>query len=171
MQTMREPGSSIDKFLEVGIGELVVSADPGAVLVANALGPCIVVLAYDPLRSIGGMLHFLLPSSAISRTDIEKRPALFADTGVPLLVERMTLGGMTRPELVVKVAGGATPQQRNPFALGRRNYFALRRALEQRGLSISSEAVGGNVSRTVRLCVGSGRMSLHTGDPSNERAL
>lgn len=171
MQTTREPGCSIDNFLEVGIGELVVSADPGAVLVASTLGPCVVVLAYDPLRRIGGMLHFLLPSSAISRADIENRPALFADTGVPLLVERIALRGIARPELVVKVAGGATPQKQNPFALGRRNYFALRCALARLGLSISSEAVGGNVSRTVRLFVGSGRMSLHTGDPSHERAL
>ena len=46
------------------------------------------------------------------------------------------------------------------FDIGRRNYQAMRKILWKAGILVHGEAVGGAVSRTVRLELGSGRFSL-----------
>lgn len=49
------------------------------------------------------------------------------------------------------------------FQIGKRNYLAARRILWKAGLLIRGEAVGGEVSRTTRLEVASGRMWIREG--------
>ena len=46
------------------------------------------------------------------------------------------------------------------FNIGKRNYLALRKVLWKAGVLVQAEDVGGNVPRTVRLEVGSGRFWL-----------
>ena len=46
------------------------------------------------------------------------------------------------------------------FNIGKRNYLALRKILWKAGVLLQGEEVGGNLSRTVRLEVGSGRFLL-----------
>jgi chemotaxis protein CheD len=161
-------GSVSNNTVSVGVGELVVSSDPSCVLIARALGSCIALLAYDPVQRAGGMLHYLLPSAAVSRPDIAQRPALFADTGIPLLLDKLAPDPKHRHNLVLRVAGGSSPHSTDAFGIGRRNYFAMRAILRRCGLNISSEAVGGTVSRTVRLVIGSGRMLLRSSDMARE---
>ena len=42
---------------QIGIGELVTSNDPEAVIVTYSLGSCIGLAIYDPVLRIGGMMH------------------------------------------------------------------------------------------------------------------
>lgn len=56
------------------------------------------------------------------------------------------------------------------FQIGKRNYLAARKILWKAGVLIAAEAVGGEVARTVRLEVGTGRMWLREGG-STEREL
>jgi chemotaxis protein CheD len=46
------------------------------------------------------------------------------------------------------------------FNIGKRNYLALKKIFWKAGVMIHAEEVGGNVSRTLRLEVGSGRLLL-----------
>ena len=46
------------------------------------------------------------------------------------------------------------------FDIGKRNYLALRKILWKIGILLAGEAVGGSLSRTVRLEIGSGRLWL-----------
>ena len=50
----------------VGIGEFAVSDRPDDLIVTHALGSCIAVCLWDVERRVGGLLHFLLPHSAIN---------------------------------------------------------------------------------------------------------
>jgi chemotaxis protein CheD len=75
--------------ITVGMGDLQVTTDPDSVLVTQALGSCIAVLVHDPVRQVGGMIHYMLPLSSITPEKGIERPAMFADTGVPLLFHRM----------------------------------------------------------------------------------
>jgi chemotaxis protein CheD len=146
----------------IGISDCQVSADPAATLVTYALGSCIAVMLYDPIRRAAGMLHFMLPESSLDRTKASANPFMFADTGIPTLLERF--GASDRKRLQVRLAGGAQvldPQ--NVFAIGRRNYLAARKELWKFGLFISGEAVGGELSRTVRLDVADGKSWLREG--------
>ena len=76
-------------LITVGMGDLQVSNDPAGVLVTYGLGSCIAVLVFDPVRRIAGMVHYMLPLASITPEKAKERPAMFGDTGVPLLFRRM----------------------------------------------------------------------------------
>ena len=148
-------------LLTVGMGDLQVSSDPDIVLVTYALGSCIGLVLHDPARRLGGMLHYMLPQSAISHDKAAKNPAMFGDTGIPKLFERMYALGAKKPDLVVKVAGGGRIlDAEGVLDIGSRNYTLLRKLFWKNGVIITAEDVGGSLSRTVRLHVGSGRVTI-----------
>jgi chemotaxis protein CheD len=150
--------------LVVGISDCKVSADSDSVLVTYALGSCIAVAIHDPVTKVAGMLHFMLPESAIDAAKAQQNPFMFADTGIPRLLEAVRAGGALPRRMVVRLAGGAQVLDgEGVFQIGKRNYLAARRILWKAGVLIAAEAVGGEVSRTTRLEVGSGRMWLREG--------
>lgn len=158
--------------ITVGMADLRVTADPDSMLVTYALGSCIAVLVHDPVRQVGGMIHYMLPLSSIIPERSREKPAMFADTGVPMLFERMYALSCRKANLVVRVAGGANiSDEHGVFEIGKRNYVILRKLLWKAGVAISGEAVGGAVSRTVKLFVGSGRTTLRTSESREEVEL
>ena len=103
----------------VGVADMQVSDDPNSVLVTYALGSCIALCLYDPQLQAAGMIHYMLPMSSVSPEKAAANPAMFADTGVPLLFERMFALGCQRDSLVVKaVGGGALNGDSDLFQIG-----------------------------------------------------
>ena len=84
---------------------------------------------------------------------------MFADTGIPLFfLEVYRLGG-DKSRMHVKAAGGAQLLDDSAyFNIGKRNYIALRNILGANDILIQAENVGGQVNRTVRLDMSSGRV-------------
>ena len=65
---------------------------------------------------------------------------------------------------MVRLAGGAQVlDSQGVFQIGKRNYLAARKILWKAGILIAAEAVGGEVSRTTRLEVATGRMWIREG--------
>jgi len=147
--------------LTVGVGDCQVSDDRDSVLVTYALGSCIGVAIYDPAVGVGGLLHFMLPESSLDPAKAQLNPFMFADTGIPLMFRRAYQFGADKRRMVVKVAGGAQVMDENGvFHIGKRNCLAVRKILWKAGVLIQSEEVGGTISRTIRLEVGSGKLWL-----------
>lgn len=148
-------------LITVEISDMRVSSDPESVLVTYALGSCIAVIVHDPVRKIGGMIHYMLPLSESCPEKAKAKPAMFADTGIPLLFKSMYAFGSEKKDLLVKVAGGgALYDDKGLFNIGKRNYTVLRKMFWKAGVIISSEDVGGAKSRTTRLWVGTGRCTV-----------
>jgi chemotaxis protein CheD len=149
----------------VGVADCQVTNNKEAVLVTYALGSCIGVLVHDPIARIGGMLHYMLPASTIDPAKANANPFLFADTGIPRLFQNCYRLGAEKRRLVVTVVGGAhVLDLQGTFNIGKRNHLSLRKILWKAGVLIHTEDVGGNVSRTVRLEVGTGRVLLRKGE-------
>ncbi len=145
----------------VGVADMAISKHPEGDLITYSLGSCIAIVIYDPTVKVGGMLHYMLPESGIDLEKARKAPAMFADTGIPLLFKQSYQLGATKKNLVVKVVGGAQIMDENGvFNIGKRNYLALRKIFWKNNVMVSAEHVGGNVNRTVRLEVASGRVVL-----------
>jgi chemotaxis protein CheD len=154
------------------MGDLQVSKDPGSVLVTYALGSCIAVLVHDRARQVGGMIHYMLPNSSITPEKAKARPAMFADTGVPLLFQELYALSCKKSDLTVKVVGGANIHDENgTFEIGRRNYVILRKMFWKVGVSVVAEDVGGSLSRTTRLWIGSGKTTVRRSDDNTEVEL
>jgi len=134
----KEPAAQEHELFVVGMGEIVVTASPDAVLSCIGLGSCVAVCAYDSMEKIGGMVHVVLPNHNGSPG---ANHAKFADTAVPLLINEMIKKGGVRRRMVVKIAGGA----RMSLAPWLRDTFT-----------------GGTIGRTVKFYIDTGRVTVKT---------
>jgi len=138
-----------------------VTNDPAYTLVTYALGSCIGVTIYDPAVKIGGLLHFMLPESALDPQKAQKNPWMFADTGIPLFFKEAYRLGAEKKRMLVKIAGGSQIMDDSQyFNIGKRNYLALRKIFWANNVLIRGEEVGGHTNRTLRLDVANGRVWL-----------
>jgi chemotaxis protein CheD len=149
----------------VPLGQMMVSAAPGDVLVAYGLGSCVAVCLYDPRARVGGMLHALLPAPLAHRRD-GSRPAKFVALGVPLLVAALRPLGARPAGLRAYLCGGARMLSPSTFAdefnIGVRNIAMAERALREAEIPLVARATGGNEGRTAKLYIGTGRVLVRT---------
>lgn len=154
---------SADSLIVVDFSDLRVCREPDKTLVTYSLGSCMALMLYDPVRRIGGMLHYVHPLSISSPPQATRRPAMFADTGVPLLIELMISHGAGKSDLRASAAGGAILLgSSNMYNIGQRNLTVLRKTLWRNDMLLDSEDVGGTRSRTAALHVGSGKIVVRS---------
>ena len=145
--------------LIVGISDCQWSAAHDTNLITYALGSCIAVCIYDPRTKVGGMLHYMLPESGLNPEKAQQNPFTFADSGIPILFRKAYELGASKNRLIVHAVGGAqVMRDQEMFNIGKRNQLALRKLLWKAGVLLQGEAVGGQLSRTVRLEISSGRL-------------
>jgi chemotaxis protein CheD len=149
----------------VGVGDMAVSSDAGYLLVTYALGSCLGVCIHDPVARVAGLLHAMLPTATADPELGKGNPARYVDSGVTALFREAYRLGARKERIVLKVAGGASTVPEgapDSFQIGKRNLVALRKILWKNGVLIHGEEVGGAVSRTVGLEVGTGCVSVST---------
>jgi len=160
--TATAPPPSLPHII-VGVGDMAVSDEAQRVLSTYALGSCIGVVAYEPLLKVGGILHLMLPDSAISPGKAAAHPAMFADTGLPQFFRLLASFKARAPRLQVLVAGGANViLGHDPFCIGERNVRATVDFLARNGYAMKEEKVGGSVNRTLHLALGTGLVTVKT---------
>jgi len=155
---------SLSVMTAVNFCELKISQNPAETLVAFSIGSGIVVSIYDPAINAGGVLNFVLPESlAMPPQKAERHPFMFADTGLPALLEAMLdIGARTENSKVV-IAGGAQIMDQNAeFNIGRKNYRAAIAFFVDRNMRIEYEDTGGISRRTLSLDIGSGCNVIQT---------
>lgn len=138
-------------LLRVGMAELKTSAN-GDVLQALGLGSCIGLAMYDRRNHVGGMVHIMLPDSALSTRELVS-PGKFADTGVEQLLKEVLGLGASRINLDVKMVGGAemfafSGSDAPRLSIGKRNAEAVMEQLKRLGLYAMAQDVGANFGRT-----------------------
>ena len=148
-------------MLAVGVGDLKLTSEHDETLVTYGLGSCIGIAIWDPISRVAGMLHFMLPESQSDPGKAKQNPALYADTGIPLLFRSAYRLGADKKRLLVRVAGGAQVLEGDGFFnIGKKNYLAMKKIFWKAGVMIHAEEVGGSISRTLRLEAGTGKLLL-----------
>ncbi len=145
------------------VGEQEMSSLPEDFLKTFALGSCVGVVLLDPKTRTIGMLHSALPDSSVSPEKAASKPAYFVDTGIDLLISKMSSHGCssTGQGLVCKLVGGAAVLgQADLFNVGQRNVEAAKKICREKGIKIVSEDTGKNISRTAEVNVGSAKLVL-----------
>ncbi len=147
----------------IGVGDVAASNSTSVTLSTYALGSCVAVVAYDPPAHAGGILHLMLPESAIAPDKAAIQPAMFADTGFPVLLDKLAGLRADARRCKLFLAGGASVMQgTDPFKIGARNIEAVKQHVTQRGLCVVAVALGGVVNRTVHLDINSGLVTVRT---------
>lgn len=154
----------------VGVGDLAVSDNHEAMLSTYALGSCVGLVAYEPRRRVGGIIHLMLPESAIAPAKAAQQPAMFADTGLPEFFRQLASFRVRAPLLRLFLAGGANVVLgHDPFRIGERNIGATVAYLERSGMALAESATGGSINRTVHLELATGRVTIRT--PTGEERV
>lgn len=144
----------------VRIADFMVASEP-QILTIFGLGSCVGVALYDPAVRLGGLAHVMLPSSRLSSK--KNLPGKFADTAVPVMADEIVRRGASPDRLVAKLVGGANMFSFLPQAtvsIGLRNVAALREKLNEVGIPILSERVGGEQGRSILFNLTDGRIEI-----------
>ena len=142
-------------LVEVGVGALAVGSHPER-LMTPALGSCVGVALWDPVRQCGGLAHVMLPSPGATTATPDS--ARFASWAVAEMVRLLVEAGSRQRSLRAKIAGGAAMFRGDAAVaqIGNRNIIEVRRQLELAGIAIQAEDTGGSHARTVELLLDSG---------------
>jgi len=148
----------------VGVGDCAVASLPNSFLATYALGSCVAVVAWDWKARVGGLLHAMLPDSAIDRSKAATSPFVYVDTGVPELFRRLEERGGSRRRARCCLAGGAS-MMLDParFEIGKRNCLAAKKVFWKLGVFIDQEDVGGTETRSLRIDLATGQIDLRKG--------
>ncbi len=138
-------------IVKVGIADLNTVCEPDIIRTLG-LGSCVGVVIYDSQRKIAGLSHVLLPDSNLAKQKTVNE-FKYADTALPILVERLLKIGAKKYALKAKIAGGAEMFKFNSSSdmmrIGPRNVEAVLKQLRILQIPVVSDDVGGSVGRTI----------------------
>lgn len=153
----------------IGISDMKTSRDPDEQLITYSLGSCLGVAIYDPVARVAGLLHSMLPLSKIDPAKAEANPFMFVDTGVPALFKEAYRHGAEKKNIILKAIGcSSLLDEEGFFKIGERNFTVLRKLLWKNNILIDKQDIGGNLSRTVTICVQTGRVTIKSGGKETE---
>lgn len=147
--------------VKVGIADLNLVLNPGIIMTIG-LGSCIGIALYDRILKVAGLAHIMLPDSTQFKNNTN--PMKFADTAIPILIEKMEKEGCRKRNLIAKIAGGASMFNFSDKSMisdiGKRNSEAVKKALKCESVPIISEEIGGNKGRTMIFYSNDGKVIL-----------
>jgi len=159
----RAPQTETIAGLQARQGVVVQKIEPGAYAVTRqpdhvlvtVLGSCIAACVRDPLAGIGGMNHFMLPSS--TRGDWSGTPASlrYGNFAMEQLINDILRGGGARHRLQAKLFGGAAMLEGS--LIGDSNASFALSYLEAEGIRIVGSDLRGRHARCVQYEPVSGR--------------
>ena len=149
----------------VGVGDMIVSNNSMDVLITYALGSCLGIAVYDPAVKVGGILHAMLPDSAIHKKNDDFNPYKFVNAGIPLLFKTAYKLGAQKKRMKVKIAGcSKVLDDAGLFNIGKRNYAATRKLLWKNNVLIDAEYCDKSESITMLLNLKTGETILKLHD-------
>lgn len=131
-------------------------------LSTSGLGSCVAVALYAP-GGPGGLLHAMLPRAGDTPGS---NPAKCVDSGIETLHATLLSEGARPDELAAKLAGGSRMLELAGAPIGERNVAVAREVLDDLGVSVLAEDVGGDRGRSIRFSVPDGALKIRSGDDS-----
>lgn len=128
------PVGSMPKH-ELISGEVFATAEP--IIIATTLGSCVAACLYDPVAKVGGMNHFMLPSSIHD----PRVSARFGIHAMELLINKVVGLGGHPSRLRAKVFGGAKviTAGESRDSVGKANSDFVRKYLQSKGIPIEAQ--------------------------------
>jgi len=129
-------------------GEYLVSDN---LIIHTLLGTCVSVVLYSDRYKIGGLNHYMLPSTASKGAENSGRYGVYA---MELLINEFMNRGISRNQLVAKVFGGGKvldniSEGDNRPHVGTRNIEFVKDFLHQENIPIVSQDLGGIGGRKI----------------------
>lgn len=142
----------------IHIGGVFATREP--TVIKTLLGSCIAACLLDPVASVGGMNHFMLP--ATPNGDAEGNLSRFGVHAMELLIGEIQKLGGQRARVQAKVFGGGHVLQIAESVNGvpQQNIRFIREFLRTEGIPLLAHDLGGRSARHVLFDTGSGKVRL-----------
>ena len=151
----------------VNSGEVAACQGTG-MLIASAIGSCVVVTVYKPYSCVAGMAHVMLPW-ACRDPDLSDRTK-YAEDAMKELMGKMTNYKANLDSLKLCLIGGGNLLGNDHDDIGAEISRSLLEILNRIGINPVAMELGGVQRRSCALCAVSGRVTYTVGD-SNQRTL
>jgi chemotaxis protein CheD len=137
-------------------GEFFVTKRPDEVLV-TVLGSCVAACIRDPIASVGGMNHFMLPHHKSGNWGDELQSTRFGNFAMEKLINELIKAGGSRERLEIKVFGGGNVTDTSN-AVGTDNSEFVLRYLDAEHLRCAAQDLGGTLPRRIEYYPMTGRV-------------
>ncbi len=147
----------------IHVGQIHIDEKP--ISISTVLGSCIAVCLYDKKLRIGGMNHYLLPFWNGNGLQSLK----FGNISIPKLIEGMLEKGASIRNIEAKIFGGAEINilSCNTIMIGEKNILVAREILNDYGIKIVAEDLGGSSGRKIKFNLENGKVLLKYTAKSN----
>lgn len=153
-RTNRDTSLSTEAGYYLEPGYIYFSRQPTTI--RAVLGSCVAVCLWDPVQGVGGMNHYLYPSTRERRKATPK----YGNVAIAALVRLMDEAGSVRTDLEAQIFGGAVGGKGSDERLGTRNVEVARRMLTRKGIAVVSEDTGGQRGRKVVFDLATGEVAV-----------
>jgi chemotaxis protein CheD len=128
--------------------------------IRTVLGSCVSITLWHPLKRIGGMCHFLLPTRGASSTAPKELDGHYGDEALELMCRDLRGLGVEPRQCEAKIFGGGHMFpgriKVDTNHVGRRNGEAARELLAQHGIAVLTESLFGVGHRQIIFDVSKG---------------
>ena len=124
--------------------------------IQTVLGTCVAVCLWDKKQKFGGMNHFMHPVAKES----SKATPIFGNAAMTALLRIMEKAGSRTADIIAQIFGGGQPDKDSENELGQKNINIARTFLNNKGIKIVSEDVGGSLGRKIIFDTGSGHVAV-----------
>lgn len=152
-----------------------IKVQPGAfciskekVVLTTVLGSCISACIYDPELKIGGMNHFMLPTSNMK--DDGGRSMRYGLFAMEQLINGLLRLGSRRESLQLKLTGGGDMMQ-GITSIGQQNIDFIKDYVAAEQLQVLAADFGGDQARKVAYFPQEGRMLVNRMDHRDDQRL
>ena len=129
------------------------------VVITTVLGSCIAACIRDPVAVVGGINHFMLPSSESGAWGTATGSLRYGNFAMERLINEIMKRGGQRHRLEVKVFGGGDVLG-TASPLGHRNADFVEWYLESENMQIAAADMRGHTARKVRYVPATGRAMI-----------
>lgn len=132
-------------------------------MISTVLGSCISACIRDKRRGIGGMNHFMLPStgdhSSWDKSEVNSA-ARYGNWAMEYLINAIIKAGGNKKDFEIKLFGGGKVMANMQTDIGKRNIEFAREFLATEGFKVDAEDVGGPFPRKVLYFPDTGSVKL-----------
>ncbi len=151
------------KLIDVGTGKVEVSSKP-VILRVLAIGSCIVAIAYDRYKKIGGLAHIMLPGRSPGK-DGDARTK-YAEDAIDILLDTAKKSGAGKEDLEINLVGGANILKEG--SISEEVVGSVLGYLKKLGIEPKNKKIGGTERRSVSLGIESGKIFYSEGDSTKK---
>jgi chemotaxis protein CheD len=166
-RVMADLGASTRRYRDPRFDAIAVKVFPGEhhvtasadEMLVTILGSCVSACIRDPLISVGGMNHFMLPESGGAGWDTASASMRYGNVAMERLINDILARGGARERLEIKVFGGGNVMN-GTTNIGHRNADFVENYLLTENLTISAAHLRGNLPRRIHYFPATGKVLL-----------